>query len=150
MVPPSLDLREGFKNGLNETHNFFQSIPEEKWTIKEILQHLVDTERIFMHRCFRIARRDTSTMASFNQEIYIMPSGANEKSSRQLLLEYEVEREHSIIFLNSISDDDLSFIGDIAGQPMSARAAAFLVIGHDIWHLNIIRDRYLLQVNSEE
>lgn len=145
-------LVESFTEGLENVMKFFLAIPENKlmhqyehgkWTIKEILQHLIDTERIFMYRCFRIARRDTTSLAGFNQEIYIAPSGANHKSIEQLLDEYQTGRENSICILKSLSDDDLAFVGDANGGAMSARAAAFTIPGHDIWHMEIIKERYL-------
>ena len=148
----SLELIDGFKMGLEDTFRFFQSIPEErqhyryekgKWTIKEVLQHLIDAERIFIYRCFRIARRDTTSLAGFNQEIYIEPSAANAKRMDQLLAEYLTGREQSISILQSITDEDLVFIGNANQAPMSARAAAFTIIGHDIWHMEIIKERYL-------
>ena len=134
------------------TENFFGSIPDKKlefryqpnkWTVKEILQHLIDTERIFMHRCFRIARRDTTPISGFDQDIYINPSKANEKSLKQLLKEFHLSREYSINLLQSFSNEDLQFIGNANGTNLSARAAAFVIPGHNIWHINVIKEHYL-------
>ena len=146
------DLVEGFESGLGRVSRFFSNVAPEKqlsqyapgkWTIKEVLQHLIDTERIFMYRCFRIARRDTQALAGYNQEIYVAPSGANDKSMESLVTEFRIGRDHSIALLKSLSEDDLSFIGTASGNPMSARAAAFTIIGHDIWHMDIIQEKYL-------
>ncbi len=151
-LSPHTELLAGFKAGLISTINFFQSIPSSKhsyaygkgkWTIKEVLQHLIDTERIFIHRCFRIARRDSTPIPEFNQEIYNRPSGANKKEMENLILEYKSGRNNSITLLNSLSDDDLKFIGVANHNAMSARAAAFTVIGHELWHIEIIKERYL-------
>ena len=80
------ELIQGFVDGKTNLIDFFKSIPNgkllyryqpEKWTIKEIFQHLIDTERIFMNRCFRIARRDTTPISGYDQEIYAIPSRAN-------------------------------------------------------------------------
>ena len=145
-------LREGFRIGKEHVLRFFKNIPEEKiddryqpekWSIKEILQHLIDTERIFMYRCFRIARRDITPLAGFDQNTYIEPSGANQKSVNQLLKEFEISRDHSISLLLSLSDKNLTFIGNSNGVDMSARAAAFTIIGHDIWHMEVINEKYL-------
>ncbi|MET2985309.1 DinB family protein [Aureibaculum conchae] len=146
------ELRKGFEIGKNNAINFFKSIPNEKlthryqpekWSIKEIIQHLIDTERIFMYRCFRIARRDTTALAGYDQNIYVDPSDAHTKSIENLLDEYLINRKHSISLLNSLTDDDLSFIGNANGGPMSARAAAFIILGHDIWHMEVIQNKYL-------
>jgi len=146
------ELRKGFESGKTTLIEFFKSIPKEKlthryqsekWSVKEVLQHLIDTERIFMYRCFRIARRDIAALTGYDQNIYIKPSDANNKSLENLLDEFVQNRNHSISLLNSLTDEDLCFIGTASGNAMSARAAAFIVIGHDIWHMEIIDNKYL-------
>ncbi len=151
-LPAKTELRKGFETGKNDIINFFESIPEKKltfryqpnkWNVLEVLQHQIDTERIFMYRCFRIARRDRTPLAGFDQNIYIEPSGANHKSMDSLLSEFKIVRQSSISLLESITEDDLTCIGNANGGNMSARAAAFTIIGHDIWHMDIIKERYL-------
>ena len=148
----SVSLRSGFEAGKRLVVNFFKSVPDikqtyryqpEKWSVKEILQHLIDTERIFMYRCFRIARKDATPLAGFDQNIYIAPSGANEKPFDDLLNEFIINRNNSIVLLNSLTDTNMQFIGNSNGGEMSARAAAFTIIGHDIWHMDVIKERYL-------
>lgn len=147
-----INLIEGFKDGKDNVLQFFQSIPseklnyryaEDKWSIKEIFQHLIDTERIFMHRCFRIARHDETALAGYDQNIYIEPSQANNKSIESLIEEFKAVRQNSIILLQSLRLADLEFIGNANDSNMSARAAAFTVIGHYIWHIDVIKERYL-------
>jgi len=151
-VSDNINLRQGFKIGKNNVIQFFESIDQgklkyryasDKWSIKEILQHLIDTERIFMYRCFRIARNDKTSLAGFDQNIYIEPSKANNKPIKSLIEEFKSVRQSSISFLNSLSDENLKFIGLSNGAPMSARAAAFTIIGHDIWHMDVIKEKYL-------
>lgn len=148
----TISLKNSLTDGLKEVYNFFNAIPSEKlnyryqpekWSIKEVFQHLIDTERIFSYRCFRIARRDTTPLPSFNQDIYVSPSKANDKCITQLLIEFRINRTNTISIIDSLSYEDLSFIGNVSGNPMSARAAAFIIPGHDIWHMEIIKERYL-------
>jgi len=145
-------LINGFETGRDTVIRFFKSISNEKltyryqpekWSVKEVFQHLIDTERIFMYRCFRIARRDTTPLAGYDQNIYVDPSQANDKSIESLLNEFTLNRTNSILILNSLTDEDLSFIGNSNGGVMSARAAAFTIIGHDIWHIEVLQDKYL-------
>lgn len=152
MIPESLNLIEGFKVGFKYIDAFFKSIPTEKleykyaddkWTIKEVFQHIIDTERIFMYRCLRVARHDKTALAGFEQNDYIIPSKANSKSIETLLEEYRTTRQYSLVLLKSLSDEDLKCIGYASGNIMSARSAAFSTIGHEIWHVNIIKERYL-------
>ncbi len=151
-LPNDLPLIEGFKIGTDNVLQFFQSMPSEKlnykyaegkWSIKEIFQHIIDTERVFMHRCFRIARHDKTALAGFDQNIYIEPSRAADKSIACLIDEFKSVRQSSIVLLQSLKPDDLECIGNANDNAMSARAAAFMVIGHDIWHMEVIKERYL-------
>lgn len=145
-------LIKGFIDGKCNIVSFFESIPKEKlnyryqankWSVKEILQHLIDVERIFIYRCFRIARRDQTALSGFDQEIYIQPSKADEKSVDNLLDEFTINRDNSIALLKSLTIDDLCFVGNANSGKMSARAAAFTIIGHDIWHIEVIKNKYL-------
>ncbi|TGV00378.1 DinB family protein [Flavivirga rizhaonensis] len=131
---------------------FFESIPsdklnyryaEGKWSIKEVFQHLIDTERIFQHRCFRFSRHDKTSISGFEQDDYIAPSLANDKSLESLIEEFNAVRQSFIVLLKSLNDVDLKFIGNASSSNMSARAAAFTILGHSIWHINIINERYL-------
>lgn len=151
-VSKNTSLRKGVRDGKKTVIDFFTSIPSEKltyryqpekWSIKEVLQHLIDTERIFMYRCFRIARKDVTPLAGFDQNTYITPSEADKKSLGDLLNEFIINRNNSIALLNSLSDENLQHIGNSNGSDMSARAAAFTILGHDIWHMEIIKERYL-------
>ena len=151
-VPKTQELKSGFEIGETNMINFFKSIPEDKleyryaegkWTIKEVFQHIIDNERIMMYRCFRIGRRDKTALAGYEQDDYIAPSKANAKSLDMLIEEYQVVRKNSIILLNSLSSEDLKFIGISSGNNMSARATAFITLGHEIWHADIIKLKYL-------
>ena len=152
MVPPTISLVDAYIEGGQETLDFFTNLPErkldfryasDKWNCKEIFQHLIDTERIFMYRCLRIARNDKTPLAGFDQNTYIDPSGASQKSIDALVKEYDANRNNSIQLLKSLSDMHLSNMGNASGSELSARAAAFIIPGHDLWHIGIIKERYL-------
>ena len=152
MIPKELNLIDGFEIGFKNVLDFFKSIPEDKleykydegkWTIKEVFQHIIDTERVFMYRCLRIARQDKTPLAGFEQNDYIIPSKANSKTIEALLKEYQITRQYSIMLLKSFSEEDLKCIGTASGYAMSARASAFSTIGHELWHMKIIKERYL-------
>ncbi|MEM9869328.1 MAG: DinB family protein, partial [Bacteroidota bacterium] len=98
---------------------------------------------IFMYRCFRIARNDKTELAGFNQNEYVEPSGASKKNMEQLLAEFQAVRQSSISLVTSFTNTDLQNVGIANGAAMSARAAAFTVTGHEIWHMDIIKERYL-------
>lgn len=132
--------------------DFFSSIPEEKleyrylpekWTIKELLQHIIDTERIFMYRLLCISRNDKTALPGYEQDDYVAPSEANKKTLAALIHEFTITRLYTINLINSISDENLMNLGTASDTPMSARACAFLLLGHSIWHIEIIKERYL-------
>lgn len=152
LIPKELELIKGFNLGLQHVTDFFKSISndkltfkyaEDKWTVKEVFQHIIDTERIFMYRCLRIARHDQTPLAGFDQNDYILPSLANNKSIELLLVEYQASRQNFIVLLKSLSETDLKFVGNANGSSLSARAAAFIILGHELWHIKIIKERYL-------
>ena len=151
-VSKNKTLTDCFVEGSKTITNFFKSIPSEKqhykyaddkWTIKEVFQHIIDTERVFMYRCFRIARHDLTALPGFEQNDYVKPSKANAKSMEALIVEYQSVRKCFIALVNSLNEEDLKFKGTASGNTMTARAAAFIAVGHEIWHMDIIKERYL-------
>ncbi|WP_136480821.1 DinB family protein [Cognatitamlana onchidii] len=145
-------LLELYERGMTQVVEFFKSIPKEKiaykyevgkWSVKEVFQHIIDTERVFMHRCFRISRHDSAPLAGFNQNDYIQPAQVHKKTLNALIEEYRAVRNNSIVFLKSVSKEDLTHIGNANGSAMSGRAAAFAVIGHERHHIQILKERYL-------
>jgi hypothetical protein len=151
-VSKKTNLKTGFENDKKMVIDFFSSIPKEKleyryqsgkWTIKEVLQHIIDTERIFMYRFLRIARKDITALAGYDQDIYVEPSEANNKSLEELIHEFTVTRLYSINLINSVSNENLINLGTASDSVISARACAFILLGHSIWHIEIIKERYL-------
>lgn len=151
-LPQDLELIKGLNDDYNTVLGLFQIIPADKWdyryapgkwSLKEVFQHIIDTERIFIYRCFRIARHDSTPLSGFEQDDYILSSGANSKNINALVEEFKAVRQNSIVLLKSLSDTNLKFIGMVNGNPLSARAAAFNIIGHNLWHVHMIHERYL-------
>ena len=151
-LSPELNLKEAYLENNQLFEKFFEQIPDDKlqysyepgkWTVKQVYQHVIDTERIFAYRIFRMGRKDKTPLANFDQEIYNDPSGASHKSRAQLNEEYRVTRSNTSVIINSLTDEQLCFIGTSGDAPISARAAAFIALGHEIWHMDIIRERYL-------
>lgn len=151
-VSKDTSLIKGFEDDRKMVVDFFSSVPEnkleyryqpEKWTIKELLQHIIDTERIFIYRFLRISRNDKTALAGFDQDIYIDPSMANNKSLEELINEFNSTRYYSINLIQSISDENLKNIGTASDSTISARACAFILLGHSVWHIEVIKERYL-------
>lgn len=145
-------LIEAFTEGAIETNHFFRSMPENKhefqyaegkWTPKEILLHMIDTERVFSYRALFIARTDNANLEGFDENIFVKNSNANDYSMTDLLKEYNSVRAASINLFESFSDKTLQRTGKADGNPFSVRVAGFLTCGHEIHHRKIISERYL-------
>lgn len=114
-----------------------------KWTIKEILVHIVDDERIYAYRALRFARGDTVELPGFEQDAFAAQSAANERDITSIFDEYEVVRRATVALFNGLPDEALLRTGVADGKPMSVRAAAYHIAGHELHHLKVIRERYL-------
>lgn len=116
---------------------------EDKWTIKEILMHLIDTERVFAYRAMCIARKDMTELPGFDQDAFVINSHANERSIENLLLEYRNVRMATVSLFDSFDLRDLEQMGVANGSSLSVRAIVFIIIGHENHHLQVIKERYL-------
>tara|TARA_B100000497_G_C7670573_1_gene404691 strand:- start:1180 stop:1704 length:525 start_codon:yes stop_codon:yes gene_type:complete len=150
-VPLGISLKNAYESE-GVLKSYFDKVPSEKltcaydqgkWTMKEVFQHMIDTERVFAHRLFRLGRMDSTSLPGFDQDVYNSPSGANDKSMTTLQNEYATTRANTAAIIQSLSVDQLSFVGEASGFPLSSRAAAFIILGHEQWHIEIMNERYL-------
>jgi len=140
------------EDNLNATKDFILSLPEEKltyryaegkWTIKEILVHIIDDERIYAYRALRFARNDKTELPGFEQDDYAIHSGANGRDIKDILKEFARVRHATISLFEGFDRDALLRAGVADGKVMSVRAAAYHIAGHELRHINIIKERYL-------
>lgn len=116
---------------------------EGKWTIKDIVGHLIDAERIFAYRALRFARKDATDLAGFDENSYVPASNANERSIQDLLAEFTVVRAATFALFKSFSDEMLTLSGTANNNPISVRALAYIIGGHEMHHLAVIKERYI-------
>jgi len=147
-----LELLPGLKSEFKEAYDFYLTVSEDelvyryaegKWTIKEIISHLIDTERIFCYRALRFARQDKTLVAGFDENDYVKASNASNRAIEELLEEYASVRAASISLFKGFSDADLLRKGVAGSGEVSVRALGFLIIGHEKHHINVIKERYL-------
>lgn len=133
--------------------DIFGSIPEErgtftyaegKWTIKEVLSHLIDGERHFAYRVLRISRGDETPIEGFEQDGYIENSHANARAFEDMIEEFRGLREANLRQLRNLHDADWLRMGTASESPVSVRALAFIMAGHIRHHIAILKERYLL------
>ena len=116
---------------------------EGKWSVKELISHLIDGERIFAYRVLRISRADETPIEGFEQDGYIENSHANERSFAELLEEFSLLRRANMIMFKNLDDGDWQRTGTASEATVSVRALAYIMAGHVDHHLNILRERYL-------
>jgi uncharacterized damage-inducible protein DinB len=145
-------LIEELEISVHRLIKFVQNIPldkfdyryeEGKWTIKDILQHLIDAERIFAYRALRFSRNDQTQLASFDENEYVIEANANRRSIQDLLTELAVVRQSTLSLFRSFSQEELVRNGIASNNPMSVRALGFVIIGHQNHHQRIFEERYL-------
>lgn len=117
-----------------------------KWTLKELLLHLSDTERIFQFRILSFARGEKQALSGFDEELYAANSFANQRTLASLLEEFKVIRKSSEILLSTLHPSILENKGISNGNTISVETLCKLIVGHTIHHLNIINERYLPQL----
>jgi len=113
-----------------------------KWTINEILQHIIDTERVFAYRALRIGRGDSTPMPGFDQEVFNNHIDANGRSISDILKELIIVRQSSIWLFESMTDEALLRQGLASNLVMNPLALSFMITGHLIHHVRIIEERY--------
>lgn len=152
LLPDDGLVLKHLKDNLKATTDFIYSLPEEKlthryaegkWTIKELLVHLIDDERIYAYRALRFARNDKTELPGFEQDDYARYSGANERDIKEIMWEFATVREATISLFEGFDSEALTRAGMADGKVMSVRAAAYHIAGHELRHINIIKERYL-------
>ncbi|MCU7618597.1 DinB family protein [Chryseobacterium sp. PBS4-4] len=149
---PSENWLEELKFVGEKTISLFSYLTEEqskfayaegKWTLKEVLLHLSDTERVFQYRILAFARDEKSELPGFDEENYAANSFANDRSLESLLKEYQLVRQSSQILLENLDLSILKNIGTANGNEISVETICQLIVGHNIHHLNVVEERYL-------
>lgn len=115
---------------------------EKKWTINEIIQHVIDSERVFNYRALRFARNDDNELPGFDENKYVPESDADKRTLIDLLNEFEYVRLSTITLFRSFSDEMLYRSGISSGKNISVLAIGFVIAGHSLHHFNTIKERY--------
>jgi uncharacterized damage-inducible protein DinB len=132
--------------------DFFRGIPEDKstyryaegkWSLKEMLLHIIDTERIFGYRALSIARKDQTPLPGFEENDYALNSNADKRLWIDLLDEFEASRKSTDLLVKSFTEEQLQQQGTTSNQPNNVIAICFVIYGHILHHINIVNERYL-------
>lgn len=148
----NVNLIEILNLSLEEILNIFKNLPPEKlvyryaegkWTIKELIQHIIDSERVFNYRALRFSRNDATDLQGFDEDWYVANSNGNDRNFDDLLEEFINIRKSSISLFKSFTDEMLVMNGTANGSDMTVRALGFIIAGHQMHHLKVIKEKYL-------
>jgi len=146
------DALKAFEDQLYSTNTFLKSIPddkieyryaEEKWSIKEIVGHLIDNERVMSYRALAISRNEKQSLPGFDEKDYIKESNYFKRNYSDLVEELKKVRESNILMFNDFSEEILDRRGVANNSEVTVRAILFIIAGHELHHINIIKERYL-------
>jgi hypothetical protein len=129
--------------GLSESSAMFQ-YAEGKWTIKEVIGHLLDTERVFTYRLLRISRGDPTELPGFDENSYVPEGQFNRRGIAGLVSEFRLQRASTLALVNGVPPTAWTRQGTANGFRTSARAMVYIILGHTAHHLEILRKRYWL------
>lgn len=119
-----------------------------KWTVKEVIGHMLDDERIFAYRILCIARGDTKPLESFDENLYVAGANFEEHSLASFVEEYRLIRESTIALLRSLTPEAWLRRGTVTGYIASVRGLAWHIAGHELHHIEILKMRYLQESNA--
>lgn len=118
----------------------------DKWTIKDIVQHLTDFERVLVYRAMSFARNDKRPIPFFDENEYVKQANASKQSIKKLLKDYKAVRQSTLAFFDNQTAATLKRTGIASNYTMSVRACAWIICGHENHHINIIKERYINNV----
>ena len=145
---PILEILEQLQQS---TYDFFINIApdkagyayaEGKWTIKQVLGHMADTERVFAYRAL-VFSHESITLQGFDQDVYMEKATFNSRSLEDLANEFKTVRESSLYLLRSLTEEQSTQKGIASGNPVSVRGLAYMMAGHELHHIKILKERYL-------
>ena len=147
------DIVSALEKNLNELQSLLAEVTEEKgsyayvegkWSVRELLGHLIDGERVFSYRALRISRDDQTPLASFEENSYVANSNFSNAKLADLIEEFSLLRRSNILFFKNLTDEAWLRTGTASEATVSVRALAFIMVGHVRHHARILRERYLI------
>jgi hypothetical protein len=150
---PDQDLLQLLASQIEVTCAMLRNVPESgadasyaprKWTVKEVVGHMIDTERIMAYRLLRVARGDTTPLPGFEQDDYVKSANFHLRTLGSLIEEFRLARASTLALLRGLDATTLTRRGAADGKPVSARALAYIIAGHERHHVGILQERYHL------
>jgi DinB superfamily len=152
---PDGDLRRLLPVIFDAHYRVLREVPPEmerlryaagKWSVREVIGHLADTERVFAYRALRIARGDTTPLPGFDENLFVDSARYDDLPLEQSLGELVAVHAATILLFENMADEAWDRIGTASNHPISVRALAYCIAGHELHHMNILRERYGIPV----
>lgn len=137
-----IDEMKSALGGLSDSQARFKPGPQE-WSIKEVISHLIDGERVFSYRLLRVSRKDKTPLPGFEQDDYVREAKADEITLADLLDEFTFLRRANFLAIQNMSASALAEVGTASGNPVSARALVYILVGHVEHHMVSLNEKYL-------
>ena len=146
------DFREAIRKNTRQFRKLQEKIPrgkydfayaEGKWTIRQMLQHIIDAERVYAYRALRLSRMDPTPLPGWDENLWAAHDGAAERRWKDLLQEFMAVRGATQYLFDSLSDEQLRFVGTVWEHPLNAFTIGFVLPGHVVHHMRILEERYL-------
>ena len=146
------DLETAFERHQKDLVSFLKDIPkkkwdyrygEGKWSVKEVVQHVIDAERIFAYRALRFARKDQTPLPSFDENLFASNARADQRKKKDLLQELATVQKSSAFLFKSFDEEQLDQSGIASGQLTYVKGIGYIIVGHAVHHKNVLTERYL-------
>lgn len=153
------DARQALSRQIRNSLELLRSVSEDasrrryqsgKWSLREMVGHVIDAERIFAYRALRFARGDATELPGFEQDDYAAAARSDERPWSDLLTELELVRRANILMFDSFDRDAWLRRGVASGNPITVRALAYIMAGHELHHMSVARERYLTGASTDE
>lgn len=150
---PDGDLFQALDRTHEDTVRWLREVPAEreefryaegKWSVKEVIGHLADAERVFAHRMLRFARADATPLPPFDENLYVDAARFERRTLASLLDEWAAVRQATLSLVRTLDDTELARSGTASGASVTVRGLAWIIAGHELHHVNILRERYAL------
>jgi len=153
----ALEAEDSLLNHLETSLKYFEEVlleiefgkqeyryAEGKWTVKEIVQHLIDVERVFVYRALRYSRKDSGPLLSFDENSFVSNYDINKRNFDDMLNEFTLLRRSTIFMFQDFEEEILDITGKVGDQSISVRAIGYICSGHVMHHLKVIKERYII------
>ena len=149
---PDGEILTNLRHIHHETQELLYNFPEDKgdyryaegkWTIKEVLMHLIDTEQVMAYRALRVARQDKTPLPGFDQDLFARNIDVSNRTVKSLAEEFAITRDLTHVMFRHFPDAAFEHIGTASDKPVSVRALAYIIMGHEIHHRKVLIDKYL-------